>query len=292
MTVDQFRAAVGPKVFDPPPGTFRCVVLGLANTIIQVHGTWNLHELLPRDMDFFVMLSSLAGIAGHRGQGNYGAGNVFQDVMAAHRRGQGLPAMTIDISYLLSTGFVAEHDEFVENVKRMGLKLMQKNDFHGLMASTLEGPASLLENGRPVPPQVMMGLPIGEYSEAWYWITDGKFAALLNQVKGKVNGDGAGISLREELSRTTDKRAAIDLICDALVERVAKLMMVPATDIDISKPLTSYGLDSLVAVEVRNWIAENIQVEVSVFEVMENTPMRQLATDLANRSKFLQTTEG
>lgn len=47
MSVDDLRITVGPKV----------------------HGTWNLHELLPKDMDFFVMLSSLAGVMGHRGQG-------------------------------------------------------------------------------------------------------------------------------------------------------------------------------------------------------------------------------
>ena len=38
-------------------------------------GSWNLHELMPRDLDFFIMLSSLAGILGNRGQSNYRAGN-------------------------------------------------------------------------------------------------------------------------------------------------------------------------------------------------------------------------
>lgn len=76
--------------------------------------------MLPKDMDFFVMLSSLAGVMGHRGQGNYGAGNIFQDDFASFRRSQGLPAMTIDIGYLLSVGFVAEHDEYVDHVKSMG----------------------------------------------------------------------------------------------------------------------------------------------------------------------------
>lgn len=40
----------------------------------KVQGTWNLHQYLPKDMDFFVLLSSSAGIAGSRGQGNYSAG--------------------------------------------------------------------------------------------------------------------------------------------------------------------------------------------------------------------------
>ena len=40
----------------------------------KVHGSWNLHEHLPIDMDFFVCLSSAAGVAGSLGQGNYAAG--------------------------------------------------------------------------------------------------------------------------------------------------------------------------------------------------------------------------
>jgi KR domain len=52
LTASQVRTAVWPKV----------------------HGTVNLHELLPKNLDFFVMLSSLAGVIGNREQGNYGCG--------------------------------------------------------------------------------------------------------------------------------------------------------------------------------------------------------------------------
>jgi hypothetical protein len=41
-------------------------------------------------------------------------------------------------------------------------------------------------------------------------------------------------------------------------------------------------------VEVRNWIAKEIQVEVSVFDIMALVPMRQLAVDLAAKSKLLE----
>lgn len=36
----------------------------------KVDGTWNLHTLLPPDVDFFVMLSSASGVTGTRGQAN------------------------------------------------------------------------------------------------------------------------------------------------------------------------------------------------------------------------------
>lgn len=44
----------------------------------KVQGSWNLHKHLPQDMDFYVLLSSSAGVAGSRGQGNYSAGEFFK----------------------------------------------------------------------------------------------------------------------------------------------------------------------------------------------------------------------
>ncbi|EXL99311.1 hypothetical protein FOIG_09172 [Fusarium odoratissimum NRRL 54006] len=164
MMADHVRTTIGPKV----------------------HGTWNLHELLPKDLDFFVMLSSLTGIMGHHGQGNYGCGNIFQDYFAAFRRSQGLRAMTIDIGYLLSVGFVAEHDEYVDHVKAMGLKVMHKSNLHGLMATALEG-----SNAHP--PQVMCGLPYNEQDDAWYWIHDQRFTALRKTAAGSGVGGSASV---------------------------------------------------------------------------------------------------
>ncbi|KAI4710994.1 Type I Iterative PKS [Alternaria sp. Ai002NY15] len=259
MTADHVRTTVGPKV----------------------HGTWNLHELLPRDMDFFVMLSSLAGVMGHRGQGNYGCGNNFQDEFAAFRRNQGLPAMTIDIGYLLSVGFVAEHDEYVDHVKAMGLKVMHTSDLHGLLATAIEGPSQH-------PGQVMCGLPFNEHDDAWYWMADARFSALRNVAAGSSAKAGQTISLREELTRCgTANEEAVQLITAAIVQRLASLMMIPEADIDAGRPLSAYGVDSLVAVEVRNWVAREMLVECSVFDVLQNIPMTQLAQSLAEKSKLL-----
>jgi hypothetical protein len=296
MTADHIRKTVGPKV----------------------HGTWNLHDLLPRDLDFFVMLSSLAGVMGHRGQGNYGCGkyvqcysshilpyfmvltasSIFQDYFASYRRSQGLRAMTIDIGYLLSVGFVAEHDEYVDHVKAMGLKVMHNSDLHGLLSIAMEqqeqataAAATTQRHHHHHPAQIMCGLPHNESSEAWYWIADDRFAALRNQHHSNSSTNGGGdISLREDLTRCgqEDVAAATDLITRALVGRLARLMMMPESDVDEGKPLSAYGVDSLVAVEVRNWIARETGVDVSVFDLMANIPMRVLAGDLAGKCKLLK----
>jgi hypothetical protein len=45
----------------------------------KVQGAWNLHDLLPKDMDFLILFSSVAGIYGYYGQSNYAASNTFLD---------------------------------------------------------------------------------------------------------------------------------------------------------------------------------------------------------------------
>ena len=79
----------------------------------------------------------------------------------------------------------------------------------------------------------------------------------------------------------------MDAVVAALVQRLARLMM-SEEDIDAHKPVNAYGVDSLVAVEVRNWITREMAVEVSVFEVMASVPLRQLALDLVGKTRLFQ----
>lgn len=70
----------------------------------KIQGSWNLHELMPHNLDFFIMLSSVAGIVGNGGQSNYCAGNTYQDQLAHYRRSLGLPGQVIDLGAIGGLG--------------------------------------------------------------------------------------------------------------------------------------------------------------------------------------------
>jgi NADPH:quinone reductase-like Zn-dependent oxidoreductase len=79
----------------------------LIGTRVKINGTWNLHSRAPRDLDFFIMLSSISGIIGNAGQANYNAGNIFQDNLAHHRCSLGLKATALDLGAVLDVGYLA-----------------------------------------------------------------------------------------------------------------------------------------------------------------------------------------
>lgn len=75
----------------------------------KLEGSWNLHQQFSgSQLDIFILLSSMTGIAGKSSQANYAAGGSFQDKIARRRANQDLSAVSTDLGMVRSVGYIAE----------------------------------------------------------------------------------------------------------------------------------------------------------------------------------------
>lgn len=252
----------------------------------KVLGTWNLHNHLPKDMDFFLMLSSISGIIGNATQAPYAAGSTFLDAFAAYRNKLGLPAVTVDLGVITGVGYLAteENRELLEGMKRQGFDGTNEARLLALIRSAIANPRG----------QIVTGLG------AWGGNEDGSSIAAFElpvfshfrrrAVKAAGNsgaGGGSGARVRDVLKTAKSLDEAADRVCSALVDKISSRSNVPVDNISREKPMTDYGIDSLVAVEMRNWIVREMDSTVPILELLANQSLQQLSAAIAQRSRLV-----
>ncbi|KAF3769432.1 hypothetical protein M406DRAFT_245011 [Cryphonectria parasitica EP155] len=258
----------------------------------KVDGTLHLHHHLP-DLRFFVMLSSLTGVIGHTSQANYAAGNTFQDALARHRTAQGLPAVSIDLGAVGDVGVVAASGDSMRD--RVERTLGAKSIPIGRVLELIEGAVCRPLRDDPNTSQVITG--IAEYDkipEGTPVKQDRRFATLrLASAVGAMTAGAPGVTaakrspdevLRQSLAETAPSSPeARTLVAGALTHKLGSLFNLAPADIDTSASLSAVGVDSLVAVELRNWLSSVVQAKVTVFEILQTATIREFAELVVGR---------
>ncbi|KUJ06246.1 ketoacyl-synt-domain-containing protein [Mollisia scopiformis] len=260
----------------------------IAATRPKIQGSWNLHELMPRDLDFFIFLSSSAGIIGARGQSNYNAGNGFQDALAQHRRTNGLAAVSLDLGPILGAGMVAEDEATLDMLRASGFISIREKDFHIIVSAAMAG---YTEDGHTLPAQIILGTGTGGLIKQNrvhdpYWLREARFSILREVDIVPTSQDPESISMQELLSIANSLSEASEIILEGLVILLSRSMNMLAADLDTNKPANAYGVDSLVAVGTRNWIFQETGVDVSIFEILSEVSIADMAVEIAKKCRF------
>ena len=269
----------------------------ITSTRPKTLGSWNLHSLLPKAMDFFVQLSSVVGILGGSSQGNYAAGNTFEDALARHRVAQGEKAVSIDLGMMVSEGVLAENTSMLDGLRRLGyLMEVSQDEFFALLdhycdpalpilppdesqiVVGIEHPAAIEAKGIDLPE--FMHRPLFRH----FHLRSGNQAAGSNST-----GAGAGkqsVDTEDVLRQAASADEAAEHIAQWLVVKLAQVLGVPAEEVDHQRPVRTNGLNSLAAVEMKTWFDRKVGAEVAVFEILGNKSLIDLCRHAAEKSRF------
>jgi acyl transferase domain-containing protein/NADPH:quinone reductase-like Zn-dependent oxidoreductase/acyl carrier protein len=214
----------------------------------KADAAWNLHEL-TRDLNLaaFVVFSSMAGVVGAPGQGNYAAANSFLDALAAHRRARGLPGLSVAWGLWEQDSGMTQHlgDRDKARISRVGLApLSAEQAFelfdtallceHPVVVATRLDRDALARSGAALPP-----------------LLSGLANRPARRVVDHVEIAMASTGLRARLAGLTPEqrhRELVDLVCG----NAATVLGHSSTEIDGESAFQDLGFDSLTAVELRN----------------------------------------
>jgi len=213
----------------------------------KVDGAWHLHELTAKlDLSVFVMFSSMAGIVGTAGQGNYAAANAFLDGLAAHRRAAGLPGLSVAWGLWEQASAMTQHlgERDRARMNRTGLVPISTEAALGLLDTALLAdrpvllaarldPAALA--GASVPP-LLSGLVTHPIRRV---IVDSATTVSTSGLASRLNA----------LSPEQRRRELSELVCSNAATVLGRSSV---ADINAQRAFQDLGFDSLTAVELRN----------------------------------------
>jgi KR domain-containing protein/phosphopantetheine binding protein len=230
-------------------------------------GAWLLHELTQHlALEQFVLFSSVAGIWGNPGQGNYAAANAFLDALAAHRRGLGLPATSLAWGpWQRADGMAGKlSDTDLRRLARQGLRPLSDADGLALLdAAMANGEAAL------VPARVA----VAEGAEP-----PPLLAALARRTPPRPAPADAGWAGSVGALPPGDRLPALLQVVRTQAALVLGLGGPYA--VDVTKPFREQGFDSLTAVELRNRLQTATGVALSPTVVFDHPAPEALARHL------------
>jgi phthiocerol/phenolphthiocerol synthesis type-I polyketide synthase C len=213
----------------------------------------------------------MASLLGSAGQGSYAAANAFLDALAHHRRGLGLPALSINWGVWSDIGMAVRH-QVEQRVKAQGFGTIAPQQGMQILEHLLAR-SSTQVGVAPIDWSVLARRsPVDRYSPF--------FSHFSGKQSADPGRDQQSRSLKLELAAAApvERRARVAALLRA---EVAGVLRLAADDVDVEQALNRIGLDSLMAVELRNRLRSRLGLDVPLVTFMDDTSIARLASELS-----------
>ncbi|XP_022085275.1 reducing polyketide synthase FUB1-like [Acanthaster planci] len=210
-------------------------------------GAKNLHDLtrhLP--LEVFFLMSSSSAMWGHSSQPGYCAANAYLDALAEERRDQGLPAVSLQLGPVRGVGFLEKMKVTIETLAIKGCLTLHIDEIlHviGQILQTKDAPA-------------VLSLSNQEWNSTLKFCHDGilKFQHLLRAVRP-----------RRSVCASSTQRKVLE---DRMRKKMAHLLCINPDSIDLEQSMVTYGMDSLMAVEMVAWASKEFNTSITQVEIL------------------------
>jgi acyl transferase domain-containing protein/NADPH:quinone reductase-like Zn-dependent oxidoreductase/acyl carrier protein len=237
-------------------------------------GAVNLHRLTAGDpLDVFVLYSSTTALFGTVGLGSYAAANSFLDCLAHYRRARGLPALSVNWTAVRDVGYVAERPQLGSYMQQLGFPPLPS----GVL---LDGLSALLEAGAVQ--TAVVKFDWSQKTTSLLPTTSPTYSRLAprREAAGAEPGPAGGREALLQLLRATQGEARVELLLARLREQAGKALCISPDSLDPDLPLTSLGLESLMAIDLGNRVRNELGAELPVLKLLGGATLRNLVQDL------------
>lgn len=266
----------------------------------KVHGTLNLHSAFspkPDTLDFFILMASSAGIIGTKGQANYAAGNTFQDAFARLNTAASRHTryVSIDIGAVAGTGHIERTmalggDRATADMNHIGLQTMSTTELDRLLHHAISPGRASADSTQYI--VGFDGKALAKHRDS-SMLRDPLYRFLFvsgrDQEEQSSNSTGAASVERKTIEdpgrlveNAKNMAEVVEIITRATAEKFSVFI---GQEVPVDVPVSQLAIDSLVSIELRNWMSRTFQAPVTAAEVSRAQSISALAATLASRSK-------
>lgn len=255
----------------------------------KVDGSIFLDEIFNEKypLDWFIYFSSLACITGNSGQTPYAASNAFMVALTHNRRKRGLPAAAMNLAGIKGLGYIARTDhKLLDRLDVMGYATVSERDFHQFFAEAVfAAPADSGKNA-----EISTGLASYDpdtNEHAPLWVHQAKFShyRLIKQAGGGNSGkNNDSVPVKTQLLEQTNLDDVYKILLESLLATLhTKLSLAADDSISPDTAIVELGVDSLVAVDMRSWFTDELDLDMPVLKILGGASVSDLIEDAVSR---------